>query len=94
VQFDGKRDGILFARVKVPQRSIPVGICASAHFHPRWGMHNPVPDQRRRIVPLVANDRRQDRLFKQSWKNVDMPDQNEIVNRAGIGNDDPHPSEP
>lgn len=75
VEFGGKRDGIFFAWVEVSQRSIWVGICGCAHLHPRWGIGNPEANQRRRIVQLVAHYRRQNDLFKEGWKDVDVPDQ-------------------
>ena len=49
VMFDGKRDSILFARVKVLQRNIPLEILGCAHLHPGRGIGNPVSNQKRSI---------------------------------------------
>ncbi len=45
------------------------------------------------MFQFIPDDGGEDHFFKQGWKNVDMPDQDQIVDRAGVGDDQLHPSE-
>jgi len=45
-----------------------------------------------RIVQLVFDGGRQDYFFEQRRKNVDIPNQKQVINWAGVGDDKVHSS--
>jgi len=53
---------------------------------------NPVPHRRRsvRVGQLRFHGGWQDHFLEQNWKDIDASDQHQVVDRPGIGDDQPH----
>ena len=65
-------------------------------LQPRGRTGDPVSNRQRRerVGKLGLNSERKCDLFEHAGQNVDVPDQNQIIYRARIGDDQPHGSEP
>ena len=65
-------------------------------FKPCGRCGDPAPDHqgRERVGKLGLNGDRQRDFFRHAGKKIDLTDQDQIIDRAGIGNDQPHRSEP
>ena len=42
------------------------------------------------VFQFILHDSGEDHFFKQRWQNVDMPDKDQVVDRPGVGDDQPH----
>jgi hypothetical protein len=95
MKLDCQNYGVSFTRVKILEGSI-VGWAGLANFHPRRRCRNPASDQGwcLWLGELISNHGQQDHFGKERRKNIDMSDQDQIVDRPGIGDDDLHPSKP
>jgi len=65
-----------------------------ADFDPCWRGRYPVSHRKRCVNQFIANRGRQDNFVKQSGKNIDMPNQDQIIDRTRVGDDELHPSKP
>ncbi len=91
MEFDSKGDSVFLASVECFHGRI-MDMSGLMHVHPRRWIGNPVLNCGRRlpVCQLIPDDGGEDHFFKQCWKNVDMPDQDQIVDRAGVGDDQLH----
>ena len=64
----------------------------SLDIKPLWRISGPGADQCRRfgVHQFLFHGRRQDHLVKQRREDIDMTDQEQIVDRSGVGDDQPH----
>ena len=62
------------------------------HFKPSWRIRNPALNGGRRIVArkLALDSAWNYHSFKQAWKQIDVFDQNQLVDWAGIGDHQGH----
>ena len=96
MEFDGKGDGVLLTGVESFHRFVMlVTARRRAHIHPSRGSRYPVLDGKRRfrMFQLIPNDGGQDHSVKQSRKDIDMANQQQVIDRTRVGDDEPHPSE-
>ena len=91
VERGGKRNSLCFTGAELLYRGLGEVQCL-VHVHPRGRIGNPVAHRKWcvRIGQLVFHSGWQDYFCKQRGKDFDMPDQDQIINRAGVGDDEPH----
>ena len=67
-----------------------------AHLDPSGRLGNPAPHRQRRVYrgQFRLHDGRQDHSVEQGRKKIDMVDQYQVMDGSGIGDDQPHGSEP
>ena len=96
MKFDCKRNSILFAGIEFFQSDIiRVAACRLARVHPVRERRHPVSDHKRRfgMSQLIHDDRGQDYSLKQCRKDIDVPDEQKVIDWAGIGDDEAQSSE-
>lgn len=94
MKFAREDNRVSFAGVKHGQSRIG-GANDLTHFCPRWRIVDPLLNRWRRFrVPqFVPHCGGEDHFVEQCRENIDAPDEDQVIYRAGVGDDEPHSSE-
>jgi hypothetical protein len=94
LEFQGEGDSVFFALVEFIHGRI-VDMKGLTDLNPSRRSTDPVlyRERRFRMFQLVPDDGGQNHSVEQSWKDVDMLDEDQIIDRSGIGDDELHPLE-
>lgn len=89
VNFDRELNGFLFTHIQDAGFG-RYGPRTLSHFCPARQAGNPALDHRRRSRPpqFVPHRDRKDYSLEERRQHIDMADQNEVVDRPSVGNDD------
>ena len=68
-----------FAAIEVLKGNIVEVLASWADLHPRWRVRDPALNQGRCFGQFISNHGRQNHVLKQSRKNFNMPDQDQII---------------
>src|SRR5450432_223896 len=91
-QFFRQQNGVTLAGIEVSQIRA-WRYARRANLQPDWWLGNPCPHRVRsaRAFEFLAYRRRNEDPLEECRQDIDLANQNQVIDRAGVGNDD-HPA--